>query len=205
MGFQIWSDLLFVHWRVPVDTLQSLLPRRLTVDTFEGDAWVGLVLFTMSGVRPRWFPAVPRLSAFHETNVRTYVHLDGRDPGVWFFSLDAANSLAVRVARWRWHLNYFFSTMHLERRGDRVRYESQRRWPAPAEARVEIEARLGDPAAGFHATPGTLEHFLVERYFLYTLLPGPDRIPTSIRELSREQRTSLKRDTARTPPRSRRR
>jgi len=81
-------------------------PERLTVDTYDGSAWVGIVAFHMDGVRPWWSPPFPGVSSFHETNVRTYVHLDGKHPGIWFFTLDASSSLAVRLARWRWHLAY---------------------------------------------------------------------------------------------------
>ena len=85
-----WAHLLFLHWAVPPEQLRPLLPPGLDLDTFEGRAYVGLVPFTMTGVRPVLLPPLPLLSSFHETNVRTYVHRRGRDPGVWFFSLDAA-------------------------------------------------------------------------------------------------------------------
>ena len=95
IGYHLWRELLFVHWRLPADEIARLLPPGLSLDTWEGDAWVGLVPFRMAGVRPWWSPWG---FAFAETNVRTYVYREGRDPGVWFFSLDAANSLAVLVA-----------------------------------------------------------------------------------------------------------
>ena len=116
VGYQRWYDLGFVHWRVSADQVATLLPNGLEVDTFDGSAWIGLVPFRMAGVRPRWFPAVPGVSACNETNVRTYVHYRGV-PGVWFFSLDAANRCAVFVARWRWRLNYHHATMRVERCG----------------------------------------------------------------------------------------
>jgi uncharacterized protein len=114
-GYHKWRDLLFLHWRAPAEDVQRVLPSGLTVETFDGWAWVGLVAFDMRGVRPWWFPAVPGVSAFHETNVRTYVTRDGDDRGVWFFSLDATNSIAVRVARRRWHLNYYRSDLRITR------------------------------------------------------------------------------------------
>jgi uncharacterized protein YqjF (DUF2071 family) len=112
---QRWAELLFLHWPVPPDDLRPLLPPGLTPDTFAGEAFAGLVPFTMTGVRPVWAPVVPGLSAFHEVNVRTYVHRDGGDPGVFFFSLDAANPVAVRLARWLWKLPYHFARMRLAR------------------------------------------------------------------------------------------
>ena len=96
----IWHDLLFMHWRVDAGQLRRHLPDSLTLDTFEGDAWIGVVPFRMSDVSLTGVPALPRLSKFPELNVRTYVvGPDGRS-GVWFYSLDATNPIAVRGARW---------------------------------------------------------------------------------------------------------
>ena len=171
-GYHCWSDLLFVHWRVPVELLRPLIPRELTIETFDGSAWLGLVPFHMSGVRPVWFPAMPFVSSFHETNLRTYVHFRGRDPGVWFISLDAACRAAVEVARWKWHLNYFHAQMELLRDGDEMRYSSRRTdGRSPRRAEVNIAARIGEPlnpAPGVSVESGTLEHFLAERYVLYS-------------------------------------
>src|SRR5687767_3978861 len=106
---QNWHHLLFLHWEVPVADLQALIPSRLTVDTFEGHAYVGLVPFTLTGVRAVGTPPLPWISHFHEVNVRTYVHLKGADPGVWFFSLDASSKIAVAAARAAYKLPYFDS------------------------------------------------------------------------------------------------
>jgi uncharacterized protein len=177
IGYQCWSNLLFVHWRVPAALVLPLLPPELTLDTWEGDALIGLVPFHMSDVRPWWSPAVPGVSSFCETNVRTYVHRRDQNPGVWFFSLEAASSLAVRVARWKWSLPYYRATMELARNGAKIRYASRRLWPGPAGASCTIEATIGanweSPLGGNGstqsgvATPGTLDHFLIERYILY--------------------------------------
>jgi len=181
-----WRLLSFVHWRLPPEVVAPLLPAELTLDTFDGSAWVGLVPFTMHGIRPWWLPALPGLSMFHETNVRTYVHFRGRDPGVWFFSLDAANPVAVFAARNFWHLNYFLARMELFvdgvetagpiplDRGRSVRsllYRSRRpvadgntvRTPAALEIELAVDSR-GTPT---EAERGTLEFFLAERYLLY--------------------------------------
>jgi uncharacterized protein len=171
-GYQHWSNLLFVHWRLPAEVVQPLLPSGLSVDTFDGSAWVGLVPFYKSGVRPRWAPSLPGLSNFCETNVRTYVHRQGKDPGVWFFSLEAANAVAVWLARWRWKLPYFRARMRLTRKGSRVSYRSERRGSSTTRIGCQIEITLEGQSSGETAVPGTLEHFLVERYQLYTR--GPD-------------------------------
>ena len=101
-----WRDLLFMHWPVDVDALRPLVPPSLSIDTFDGSAWLGVVPFDMTGVRPHFLPAVPGLSNFPEINLRTYVTAEDR-PGVWFFSLDAHSRLAVRLARTTFHLPYF--------------------------------------------------------------------------------------------------
>ena len=164
---QRWSDLLFLHWPVPAEALRPLVPPPLQVDTFEGQAYVGLVPFLMSGVRPTWAPPVRGLSRFPEVNVRTYVHLDGRDPGVWFFSLDAANAAAVRIARGLFHLPYHYASMGIEKAGSTIRYRSDRRWPGPTPAGCRVEWEPAGPPTA--STPGTREHFLAERYILYSV------------------------------------
>lgn len=163
---QRWSELLFLHWPVPLEALRPGIPAALDIDTHEGTAYVGLVPFTMSGIRPRWGPPVPGLSSFHEVNVRTYVHFEGRDPGVWFFSLDASSRLAVLVARSTYHLPYHFAGMSLARSPDGVvRYRSERRWPRPRPASCAMAYGPNGPVAP--AAPGTLDQFLAERYVLY--------------------------------------
>src|SRR5262245_35014335 len=103
---QGWHDLLFAHWPVPVKALQRLIPESLEIDTFEGQAWLGVVPFRITDVRLPWLPPLPGVSAFPELNVRTYV-TDGRKPGVWFFSLDAGNPAPVLAARYGYRLPYF--------------------------------------------------------------------------------------------------
>jgi len=161
---QNWEDLLFAHWPVPSEVLRGLVPSGLELDTFEGKAWIGVVPFRMSGVRLRGTPAVPGLSAFPELNVRTYVKR-GKQPGVWFFSLDAANRVAVEVARAWFRLPYFFALMEVRKHGKQIIYSSQRR---DQRGRGEqLEAKYEPWGECFHAQPGTLEHFLTERYCLF--------------------------------------
>ena len=163
-GFQRWQQLLFLHWRLAPDVVQRLLPEGLEVDTFEGDAYVGIVPFTMRDVSPWWSPSVPGISNFHELNVRTYVRRNG-EPGVWFFALEAAASLAVLIARTFWHLPYHRASMTMRHDGDVLRYWSERRWPGPRPARFEASYRVG--TARGTARPGTVENFLLERYALF--------------------------------------
>ncbi len=161
---QAWHDLLFLHWRIPVSSLRPLVPEALEIDTFEGDAFIGVVPFTMTGVRPLWAPPVPGISNFHETNVRTYVHHRGKDPGVWFFSLDAASSVAVAIARLFWNLPYHRARMSITRGPRGICYASERRSAAVRAACNVTCLPLSSPAP---AAVGTLEHFLAERYILY--------------------------------------
>ncbi len=161
---QGWCDLLFAHWRVPVEALRQRIPERLQIDTFGGEAWIGVVPFRMRGIRPRFLPAVPWLSAFAELNLRTYVRLDDR-PGVFFFSLDAANPVAVALARRFFLLPYFRARMQCVDEGDDLAYASRR--THPGETAVAFAGRYGPTGGVFHAERGTLEHFLTERYCLY--------------------------------------
>jgi uncharacterized protein YqjF (DUF2071 family) len=169
IGYQRWSDLLFLHWRVPPERIAASLPPGLELDLWDGAAWIGLVPFHMSGVRPWWLCAVPGISEFHETNLRTYVTYRGQ-PGVWFFSLDASNWLAVQVARRRWHLNYHYSRMELLRSDEEIVYRCRRK--SPSAPTIGMNATMRMPIEPFAAAlGGTLEHFLVERYFLYCHTP----------------------------------
>lgn len=163
---QRWHDLLFAHWRCAAAGLRPLIPEPLEIDTFDGSAWIGVVPFYMSGVRMRLAPPVPTANEFPELNVRTYVTLDGR-PGVWFFSLDCASILAVLGARLGIYLPYFRATMQMSRQDDESIHYTSERWPI-AGAAASFDATyqgLGSPAA---PAPGTREHFLTERYCLYS-------------------------------------
>lgn len=162
---QSWHDLLFAHWPVDSAALRPLIPLQLKIDTFEGQAWVAVVPFRMTGVRLHGTPAVPWLSAFPELNVRTYVNLGGK-PGVWFFSLDAGNSLAVAIARAWFHLPYFRARMNCAARQGWIHYQSERTHRgAPSGLLVSQYRPIGEI---FSPRAGTLEHFLTERYCLYT-------------------------------------
>lgn len=165
---QTWHDVLFAHARAEAQALRALVPPELELETFDGSAWLGVVPFRMSGVRPRGLFGVPGATAFPELNVRTYVRA-GDKAGVWFLSLDAASALAVRGARVGFHLPYFDAAMRCTTRGDQVEYASLRthRGAPPAEWR----GTYGPTGPLRRSTPGTLEHWLTERYCLYARSP----------------------------------
>lgn len=171
--YQSWRSLLFLHWALPSEIVGALLPPGLELDTFDGKAYVGLVPFTMRGIRPRGLPAVPWLSNFHETNVRTYVHVNGSDPGVWFFSLDAANLIAVALARTLFHLPYHHARMSLttEACSGTLTYTSQRNLPSTRGSAITSIQCIPQGDSG-PAAVNTLDHFLLERYFLYAFAGG---------------------------------
>lgn len=167
---QSWRDLLFAHWPIPAAAMRALVPPALELDTYDGEAWIGVVPFRMANVRPRLAPALPWLSHFPELNVRTYVLQRDRGvvkAGVYFFSLDAANPLAVAIARRTFRLPYYRARMHVYDDGRTVHYASHRTHvDAPGAA-----LNTGYAPAGpiFQSAAGTLDHWLTERYALYTV------------------------------------
>ena len=166
---QTWYNLLFAHWPIPIEELRRRIPSSLEIDTFEGQAWISIVPFGMSRVYPRWTFPVPWLSTFLELNVRTYVRV-GDKPGVYFFSLDAANPLAVAIARQWYRLPYFNARMTMRETGEKwIEYTSRRahRNAPPAEFR----ARYRPTGGVYQSERGALEHWLTERYCLYALGP----------------------------------
>lgn len=167
---QSWHDLLFAHWPIPVEIMRAQVPPQLALDTYDDTAWLGIVPFRMSGVRPRNLPALPWLSAFPELNVRTYVKTRSADqprPGVYFFSLDAANPIAVSLARNLFRLPYFNADMALTETTNTFQYHSIRTHQGVPQAKFEASYEpAGDVAL---AVPGTLTHWLTERYSLYTV------------------------------------
>ena len=164
--YQRWHDLLFLHWEYPAAAIQETLPDGLFVDTFGGKAYLGIVPFFMENVRPRFLPAVPGISSFMEVNVRTYVYDRVGVPGVWFYSLDANQRLAVAIARRFFHLPYEQAEMRSQRTASgAIRYRSVRAGGDPnggcSVLVYAAGAEMPPPA------PESIEFFLVERYRLY--------------------------------------
>ena len=160
---QTWHDLLFAHWPVDPAVLRTLVPPRLPLDLFQGRCWVGMVPFWMSHIHARYVPPLPGLSRFPELNVRTYVTL-GDKPGVYFFSLDAENLPAVWAARTFYRLPYSYARMSASIQNDWVAYESRRH-----QETADFRGRYRPTGAVKLRAPGTLEHWLSERYCLYTV------------------------------------
>ena len=160
-----WRDLLFAHWVVDASVLRPLIPAELHLDLFEDRCYVGAVPFLMEGVTPRLVPPLPGLHAFPELNLRTYVTLGGK-PGVWFFSLDAGQKLAVRMARRLFHLPYFDARFDIAVEGGKVNYSSVRTHRAAAAAKFSATYQAAGPV--YRSATGSLDAWLTERYCLYS-------------------------------------
>lgn len=155
-----------MHWPVAASALRPLVPPPLSIDTFDGQAWVGVVPFTMWGVRPYFTPPVPGLNSFHELNVRTYVHHQGV-PGVWFMSLDINSATAAWGGRQFFFLPYHSAEISLRQDGRTILYKSRRTAAHAPAAAFEATWRVGERLP--QAEPGSLEFFLTERYCLYSV------------------------------------
>jgi uncharacterized protein YqjF (DUF2071 family) len=167
---QRWNDLLFAHWPVPASSIQAHLPQGLVADTFQGSAWLGVVPFWLDRIKIRGVPPIPGTQSFPDLNVRTYVRDEHTGAsGVYFFSLDASNLLAVGVARMFFHLPYHWAEMRLDQRSEReFSFYSRRRFSA---RQVVFQVRyrgLGPTRALAEGRIGSLEHFLMERTCLFT-------------------------------------
>jgi uncharacterized protein YqjF (DUF2071 family) len=165
--FQHWRHLLFLHWAWDPAAIQATLPPGLFVDTRENRAYLGVVPFWMDRIRPRFCPPVPGLSWFLELNLRTYVHTADGTPGVWFYSLDCNNRVAVQIARTLFSLPYVYARQQGERpvlASDVARFESRR--PDGVDNRFAYAPESSSALAP--AAPGSLEFFLAERYLLFS-------------------------------------
>jgi len=165
--YQKWRDLLFLHWEYDPEDIQKTLPNELTVDTYNGKAYIGIVPFFMKDIRPRFCPTVPGLSNFMEINLRTYVYNKSGTPGVWFYSLDANNWFAVKIARKFFCLPYFDSRMASISIGVNtpIEYYSHRRGTGEDSKFYFMyqETEKIDPVED-----DSLEFFLIERYILFS-------------------------------------
>lgn len=162
---QRWHAMTFLHWRYDVDDLQRLLPSRLEVDTYDGAGWASITPFLMKEFRLGPLPAVPGLSTFPETNVRTYVRgPDGRD-GLWFFSLEADSAPTVLGASSLYGVPYQYADMTVEE-GDLVTYRSKRREKSEIGHDIRVRPKAACPA------PSELDHWLTGRWRAYSTIAG---------------------------------
>ncbi len=159
---QSWRHLTFLHWRYEPDAIRRLLPAQVTLDTFDGAAWIGLTPFLLTDLRPPFVPAIPWISRFPETNVRTYVRGPDGERGVWFFTLEADRLGAVIAARSLYRLPYRWADMRVTPEDEMVKYESDRkRRFGRGRTRIAIET-------GERMVAGEFDNFLTARYRLYT-------------------------------------
>jgi uncharacterized protein YqjF (DUF2071 family) len=158
-----------MHWPVRAERLRALVPGELELEAFEGAHWLGMTSFLLTDMHPRWLPPIPFVSTFPELNVRTYVTLGGK-PGIYFFSLDAGSLLAVLGARATYSLPYFHARASIREEGGWILYRSER-----VGGNAAFEARYRANGEGAQPTPGSLEHFLTERYALYVVRDGRTR------------------------------
>lgn len=161
---QTWNDLLFAHYPIKLEVLRKLVPDLLPLDSFNGMGWIGVVPFHMTDIRLRGLPPIPGTDRFPELNVRTYVTLNGK-PGVYFFSLDATNRLAVKVAQMFYHLPYLAADINVQHDGTKIDFESRRR----SDADVNLMCSYRPISKPYYAAKGSFDYWMTERYCLYTL------------------------------------
>jgi uncharacterized protein YqjF (DUF2071 family) len=167
---QGWDDLTSIHWSYPPSAVAKLLPPGLELDLYDGKAWVGLLPFLVKDFHPPWFPPVPWISTFLETNCRTYVRAADGSAGVWFFSLDADRLLDVLGARIGFSLPYIWSAMRKSATGAQRFYEHTRKWPGKPDAHCRVKIEIGEPIPPSQVSD--LDIFLSARWRLYTVKHG---------------------------------
>ncbi|MGG5252015.1 YqjF family protein [Neobacillus sp. SM06] len=161
---QTWEHILFMHWELPASSLQALIPSELELDMFDGSAWLSILPFRVVHQRIRGLPEIPLFRTYLELNVRTYVKHNGYN-GVYFFLLDANHPLAVLGAK-ALSLPYRYATMEMQQSLDKVNYKSKRIFESGQQGEFTASYKPTSPASA--TTPGSLDHWLLERYCLFT-------------------------------------
>ena len=160
-----WQDLAFFHWPIEPALLSGRLRHPVALDTFDGQAWIGITPFRMTQVRPAWAPPLVGVSTFPELNVRTYVIAEGI-PGIWFLSLDAMQWLAVQAARKLLSLPYHYTRARIKATANDVRWQSERSGGNPPGRFAAKYRPTGEP---YLARPGEFDFWFAERYCLYNV------------------------------------
>ena len=174
-----WLEFLALHWSYPPEAVRSLLPPELTLDTYEGKAWVGMTPLLMNDVAPVGVPSLPWLGRFPEINLRTYVRGPDGDDGLWFFSLEAARLPFVLAARSIYGVPYVWASMEVQCPEERVRhYQSRRYWPGSTGAFVDVSVEVGEAMA--EGEVGELDVWLTGRWRAYSVHPVAGLLVTDV-------------------------
>lgn len=171
---QTWHDVAFLHYAVDPSVLRRLVPDVLTLDLYDGKAFLSILPFWMNHVRPAGVPPMPWFSKFSELNLRTYVTFGGK-PGVLYFSRDSSGLSAVWAARVFYRLPFWHANMKVsvKPKTSLVQYSSRRiHGPKAENGMPEMRCAYSPAGEVFHARPRSLEHFLAERYCLYSYNRG---------------------------------
>lgn len=157
--YQEWNDLLFLHWKVPTEILEKFIPKELKIDTFNNEAWVSLVLFTMDKIHPKYLPAVKSISNFHEINLRTYVIKD-EHPAVYFLNIEAEKEIPAFIAKKISNLPYEKANIYRKKIND-INYCSSVNLKKSFyfDSKFKITGEIKEK--------NELEKWLIERYCLY--------------------------------------
>jgi hypothetical protein len=173
---QSLNDLLFAHFAMDKVTLRRLVPDALTLDLYDGVAWLTISPFCASHVRPNGIPPLPGISFFPQMNLRTYVTVEGK-PGLFFFSVDATNLSAVWFARVFFRMQYWHAAMKVSGGTIRARNPKEREihfqasrlhGPLALDGAVKFDASYSAEGEPERAGRGGLDEFLTERYCVYS-------------------------------------
>lgn len=175
---QSWNDVLFVHFAMDPTVLRPLVPEALTLDLYDGAAWLTLSPFCTSHLRPSGVPPLPKLSFFPQVNLRTCVSRDNK-PGTFNFSADAASLSAVWFARVFFRVPYWHAAIQVsgatvrarksKNPEEMIRFRSRRlHGPAALNGPATLDVAYTPAGTAERARPGSLDEFLIERYCVYS-------------------------------------
>ncbi|MGG1677746.1 YqjF family protein [Neobacillus sp. NRS-1170] len=166
---QTWKNLLFLHWPISLEKLRPYVPSSLQIDTYNGSAWLGVILFVIEGIYPRGISSVSVTPKFPEINVRTYVQCDGK-PGIYFLSIDVQNWASLNIAKRWYRLPYYSSEISFQKEGQSFQCQSVRK--GNANTIISFKGKYFPVSEVYFPKEGTLDHWLTERYCLYSSTNG---------------------------------
>ena len=166
-----WRDVVMLHFAVDADVLQREVP--FAVETFEGRAFVSLVCFTLTDMRPRWGGAAALFRPFgthRYLNVRTYVrHAD--EPGIHFLAEWLSSRLVTWLGPKLFGLPFRFGEMDYAN-GELAGGARGRVKAREGELVYQCAAAAREEARPTGSAPGSLDEFLLERYTAFTARRG---------------------------------